>query len=184
MNKTVKDPMERILPQEIIYVPSGESYLQSWKDYDKSERIPAQDRYELLKEAVKRYRFGVADTEVRGMTIKTYDTMEYLGFKDSYLCLGTDNIAQMKRWYRYEELLANTSLLVFKRGGFKAAHDPEVKEILKMARSYIIVPLPYECTGVSSTLVRKAMKDGDIGLVQRLVPVNVYAYLVNEGKIG
>lgn len=184
MNKKVKDPMKRILPQEIIYVPSGESYLQSWKGYDERERIPAQDRYTLLKEAVKRYRFGVTDIEVRGMTTKTYDTMEYLGFEDSYLCLGIDNVAQMKKWYRYEELLANTSLLVFDRVGSETADDPEVKEVLGMTRSHIFVKLPVDCIDVSSSLVRESLRDGDIGQVQRLVPVNVYRYLVEEGKIG
>lgn len=175
--------MKGISPFQVIYVPSGSSYLRSWKGYDEDQMIPAKDRYELLKEAVVKFGFGITEIETLGVTSKTYDTMNCLGFKDSFICLGTDNVAQMKKWYRYEELLANIGLIVFERDGSKAADDPEVKEILGMAKSHIIVPLPDECIGVSSTLVRESMDDGNLGLVDTLVPRNVYDYLVNRALL-
>lgn len=176
--------LEGIKPWDVIYVPSGVSYLRSWKGYDDNQMISANDRYELLREAVQPFGFGVAKVETLGITHKTYDTMHYLGFDDAFLCLGTDNVAQMKKWYRYKELLENISLIVFERACSKTSDDPEIKEILEMARSYIIVSLPDECTGVSSTLVRESMDNGDLGLVDTLVPGNVYDYLVNRAMIG
>lgn len=165
-------------PWNIVYVPSGESYIRSWKGYDSDNMFPPKDRYELLKTAVSSYEFGVAKVETLGITTKTYDTLEYLGFDDAVLCLGTDNVAQMKKWYRYEELLPKITLMVFDRSECRPFDDLDVKEIMSMAKSCITVELSCDYVGISSSLVRESMADGDLGMVERLVPENVYEYLI------
>lgn len=166
-------------PWNIIYVPSGESYIRSWKGYGNDNIFPAKDRYELLKTAVSPYEFGVAKVETLGITTRTYDTLEYLGFDGAVLCLGTDNVAQMKKWYRHEELLPKITLMVFDRSECVPFDDPDIKEIMSMAKSSIRVSLSCDYAGVSSSLVRESMADGDLGMAERLVPENVYWYLLD-----
>lgn len=184
MGKAAQKALDITNPGHVIYIPSGDAYLQEWKKYGREQIMPADERYKLLKNTLYELGFGynVAKLEVQGITRYTYDTMKYLGFRDSFLCLGADNVVKMKKWYRYEELLTKISLLIFERPGQDDLRSREAREILGTARSHIIVPLPDDCTGMSSSrvreLVNKAETVDDMEQIREFVPETVFRYLL------
>lgn len=52
---------------DIIYVPTCDNYIGSWKGYHKGSIMPGNIRVQLLTDAVKEYEFSVSDIEVAGI---------------------------------------------------------------------------------------------------------------------
>lgn len=177
----------------VIYIPTSDEYIRSWKGYKEGSVLPGEIRAKLLEDAVEDYGFNVTVVEVIGITDgKTYNTISFFGLKDSVLCLGMDNIIQMKKWYKWKELLQNVKLLIFKRQGYvddqsddldKALdQSAEVMDILKHSCGYKICN-PASITGISSTEVRKCYINKDMERLKTLVPSNVYQYLEENKNV-
>lgn len=177
---------------DVIYIPTSDEYIRSWKGYKEGSVLPGDIRIKLLQDAVCEHGFDVSSVEIMGLTDgRTYNTINYFGFDDSVLCLGMDNIIQMKKWYRYEELLEKVKLLIFKRKGYAdgqmayseeaLSQSAEVMEILKHSCGYKICKSENP-SGISSTEVRKLYMERNIDRrsmdkLKELVPVNVFKYL-------
>lgn len=167
----------------IVYVPTSDDYICRWKKYKEGSILPGNIRADLLKDAISKYGFVVSPVEIMGVTDgRTYNTIKHYGFKDSYLCLGMDNIAAMKKWYKWEELLQKVKLLVFKRDDQILEESDEVNEILSYSCGYQIIDLP-GCDGISSTKVRECYKEKEMDKLKQLVPANVYEYLEENENV-
>lgn len=165
---------------DVIYIPTGDQYIRKWKGYDPGDRMPAHVRLRLLEEACRRYDFQVSSIEVdeddKARTYgKTYNTVKHFGFEDSVLCLGLDNIEQMRKWYKWEDLLRRTRLLVFGREGYEVTEEADA--VLAKARRVDYATLWEGNAKTSSTLVRRLFREGKMDEVKRLVPDCVYRYM-------
>lgn len=166
----------------ITYVPTGDQYIKSWKGYTPGSVMPAHQRLSLLFVAASSHGFRVSGIEVENeVNGKTYNTVKHFGFDDTVLCLGIDNIAQMKRWYKWETLVRRTRLLVYNREGYEMTQDAE--EVLANARRVDYADLYPSSAKISSTLVRRLYKEGDLEAIKRLVPECVYKYLSENERV-
>ena len=169
---------------KVIYVPDSDEYIKSWKGYTEGSRLPGKERVGLLRDAVKDYGFGISTVEVEGITDgKTYNTLKYLGFEDTFLCLGIDNIVQIKKWYRWHDLLKKVRLMVFEREGYNSVHSDDVTKVLEAALEYNMVTLPAKTFGISSTEVRRCYINGELSQLKAYVPANVYDYLKENKNV-
>ncbi len=160
----------------ITYVPASDDYIKSWKGYKEGSVMFADYSVLLLRAEVSKHGFTVSTVETEGITDgKTYNTIKHFGFNDSILCLGMDNIIQMKKWYKWKELLARTRLLIFKRQGYLV--NNEIMEILNQSCRYEITEMPSYDAGLSSTEVRNCYINRDMERLRQLVPESTYKYL-------
>lgn len=165
---------------DIIYVPTKDEYISSWKHYGKGNIIPGDTRAKLLYQAVSPLGFAVSNVEIIGLTDgRTYNTIWYYGtMEDSILCLGLDNIVQMKKWYRWKDLVKTVGLLIYRRGDSQVLEkSPEVREVLDLSCRYKFADLDPHVENISSTKVREYYKEGNMEILKTLVPANVYQYL-------
>lgn len=166
----------------IVYVPTGDGYIKSWKGYGKGNVLPGGTRVELLQDALRPYpEMMVSRVEVDGIVDgKTIHTLEHyrkfmLPGERCVLCLGMDNIAGMDKWYRYEDLLQEYPLLIFRRGSYEL---PErARKVLDMSCCYAIMNLDGCGEGISSTKVRECYVNKNMEALEGLVPDNVFWYL-------
>lgn len=167
---------------EVVYIPTSSRYIRYYKGYREGSTLPDYIRVQLLKDAVSKYGFSVSTIEINGVVDgRTYNTISYFGFDDAVLCLGMDNIAQMKKWYKWRELLQKCRLLVFRRKGFTCEHPDEISEVLEYSSGYDIVDLYTDQACISSTEVRRRYMNGDMEGLKSMVPSNVFDYL-SENK--
>lgn len=168
--------IQNTLGYDVVYVPASDKYIKSWKGYKEGSVMPADRRVNLLWAEASRHGFTVSTVETDHITDgKTYHTIEYFGFENSVLCLGMDNITQMKKWYKWEDLLSKTRLLIFQREGYVI--DNEMKEILNYSRNYRIMDIPFYDAGLSSTEVRNCYINRDMKKLKQMVPELTYKYL-------
>lgn len=190
MGVTASDVLDA---DEVIYVPTADSYLKTWKGYKDGNILPADIRIKLLKRAISFYAtLKVSTVETDGIVDgKTYNTLMY--FKKKYcekivLCVGSDNLEQFTRWYRYRDILKEFPMLVFRRGPI----GEEALEVLNTSPHILITdlehpvteqsydvraPKAHEYLTTSSTLVRECYVNKDLDTIRGIVPNNVYKYL-------
>ncbi len=181
MGRAAKEALG-INERDVVYIPTGDQYIKSWKGYTPGSIMPAEKRLALLHVAAAQHGFMVSAIEVDGVTDgKTYNGVKHFGFEESILCLGIDNIAQMKKWYRWEELVRRTRLLIFHREGY--TETPEAQEVLQNARRVEYTRLWQDNDGISSTQVRELYKQGDFEKLKCLVPEPVYKYLSENDRV-
>lgn len=160
--------------RQVTYVPAADHYIQKWKQYGDKDILLDHIRLALLHGAVSPYGFLVNTAEMDGVTTgRTYDTLCYFGLQDATLCLGMDNIAQLPKWYRWEQLLKDVKLLIFERDGEHAGHAE--MEVLERSCGFRIVHLDIP-DGISSTEARRCYKEHDMEGLKRIVPETVYEY--------
>lgn len=166
----------------VTYIPASDTYIKSWKKYEDGSILSAGARITLLEDAVTSYGFEVSTIETDGVTDgKTYNTVEYFGFDDCVLCLGMDNILQIKKWYNWQNLLARGHFLLFWRN-MNRVRQREADSILgQMTHPYTFACLPKGRADISSTQVRDCYRNRDFKKLKSLVPENVFQYLeVND----
>lgn len=161
---------------EVIYIPTGDSYIRNWKKYGEGNIMPANRRILLLWNAVSPYGFGVSTIETDHVTDgKTYNAVKHFGFHNTVLCIGMDNIPKLKNWYKWKELLIRTRLLIFRRG--TCPMTDQAKEILSWTLRYDFADLPKDDLDVSSTKVRELYRNKDWDTLKTIVPETTARYL-------
>ena len=112
-------------------------------------------------------RLRVSSAERRaGGTGRTYDTLVWLEGEHPArrfaLALGSDLLAEVDRWYRFEELSARVPLVVVGRAGYPSPRAT-----------------PLELPALSSSLVRERLARGEGA--EGLVPAAVARYVSRHG---
>ena len=129
-----------------------------------------RDRYNAAVSAVQR-RFGtdspspvkVDDIEMNmpepHYTINTLDALKEREPDNSFvLVVGSDNLADIRRWKDYSRILKEYGLAVFPRKGFNL--DQIRQDLLREDPSYKIIPLKAEMVDISSTIIREGIASG------------------------
>ena len=187
-HKEMAVTIRELFPEaDIIYVPSNMKYIAGWKELPKGEVFSGKNRVELIREAVKEIpNCLVSDIESTGAADgRTYHTVQYYKefYEELFLCIGSDKLQELERWYRAEELLQEVNILLFTRG---ERLENVTSAFIKKYRGRIREVL-FDYPGISSSLIRTLYADGKIEEIRKYVPETVYQYLKrkreqNEGR--
>jgi nicotinate-nucleotide adenylyltransferase len=139
---------------------------------NKSDLINMYDRLEMVTRALDDVEnIRASDIEFKlPQPSYTIDTLTHL--KERYpehnfsLIMGSDNLASLKKWKNYELLLRDYKIYVYPRPGFE-----DLELINHPSVTITATPL----MEISSTFIRKAIKDGKS--VKFLVPDKVFEFI-------
>ena len=126
------------------------------------------DRYKSAAAAVDRHfhdyeKVIVDDIELTmpepHYTIRTLDTLKEKHPEDAFtLVIGSDNLADIRRWKDYARILTEYGVLVYPRTGFDT--DAIKTDLQKEDPSYQIEILEAELIDISSTFIREGLANG------------------------
>jgi nicotinate-nucleotide adenylyltransferase len=92
-------------------------------------------------------------------TIRTLDTLKEKHPEDTFtLVIGSDNLADIRRWKDYARILTEYGVLVYPRTGFDTAAIKT--DLQKEDPSYQIEILDAELIDISSTFIREGLANG------------------------
>lgn len=159
----VKEAKKNLDIEKIIIVPT---YLNPFK---KDFYFNPQIRFKFLKKVFKKIKgVKVSDYEIKkNRAVYSIETVKYLKkkyrAKKIYFIIGADNLKNLKKWYKYEQLKSLVTFVVASRDGFK----------VKKSKNFIVMNIDIN---ISSTSLResfdlnyipKEIKD-DIILIQKI----------------
>lgn len=135
---------------------------------------PWQDRMAMLELAVEKYfDFHVSDIEIkREGSSYSIDTLKELGniyAGEFFFIMGTDSFASFKSWFKWNEILKATNLVVVSRPGYEAdrvtldqdGYYEEEKNQFTHKENKKIIFIEIDGIDISSTTLRKTWVDKD-----------------------
>lgn len=125
----VKSALKTLKIDKLIIVPT---YLNPFKN---SFFLEPQIRFELLKKVFSKLKkVEICDYEINQKKVSySFDTVNYL--KDLYkadkiyLILGEDNLENLHKWYKIDDLKKLVEFVVAKRGGYKSKNIENFKTL-------------------------------------------------------
>ena len=124
----------------------------------------AEKRLDMCRVAAESIGATVLDIEIkRGGKSYTVDTLEeleklYPGY-EFYLVMGSDMLATLPTWRRYDEILRRTKIVAFMREGVTFEQLEEFAEAVRKDGGEVIL-LDTKPDGISSTNIRNRLKKG------------------------
>ena len=166
--------------EQVWFLPTGQSYMKSDR-----EILPGQERLHMTELATAgNDRLKCLDLEIKreGYTY-SYETMERLREaypEDSfYFIEGADCLFTMENWKCPDRLLGSCTILAAVRSGASLRQMEEKRaELLEKFGGEIIL-MPFPEISVSSTEIRKRLREGRS--VRYMVPDKVLAYIMEKG---
>ena len=155
---------------KVIFVPTG-------NNYKKADLVDINKRIAMLNLAIDNNNMAVSDICSDANYSYTFQVLDYYKSKylDSqiYFICGTDNLKEFNCWRNYEYILSNYKLLVIARNG------DNVDKLKQQYAKYVdnICVANIEQSSVSSTLIRKALKQGDNEYVKEYLDSKVIKYI-------
>jgi nicotinate-nucleotide adenylyltransferase len=167
---------ERLAPAEVVFVPAGQPWLKA------ARRIsPVEDRVEMVRLAIqgkRHYRLSTAETERSGLTY-TVDTILELKSRVSpqdelYFILGWDNLLDLPRWHKPQELISLCKLVAVPRIGFRVPEEATLEKLLPgLSKRVILFDKPE--IDISASVIRERVSRGLP--ITHLVPPAVERYI-------
>lgn len=127
-----------------------------------------QERFAAAVEAVHRHfnkepKIIVNDIELNmpppHYTIRTLDALSEAEPDNSFtLVIGSDNLADIRRWRDYSRILKEYGVAVYPRSGF--CMPDIIRNLHDEDPSYIINVINAEMVDISSTIIREALAEG------------------------
>lgn len=120
--------------------------------------LPDDLRLELVGLAIEGYpKFRVSDLEFHlsrpSYTIHTLQRLHELYPADRFhLIIGSDNWLSFPHWYKSEEILALSDVLVYPRPGYPVESAEELPEHVRITASPVL--------DISATFIRQSMDEG------------------------
>ncbi len=136
-----------------------------------------EDRLAMVRLAIEGNEYfsaGEIEKEIHGPGY-TYALLNLL--KEKFpgvawtLLLGADNLAIFDSWYRPEEVMTSVTVAVANRTGFEPLASQN--RWASRVRMFQMPPI-----GISSTIIRQAVKDGQS--IQYLLPEDVRSYILDK----
>ena len=163
MHKAIaKELIRKNYVDVIIFVPTGIKY------HYKNNLLGNDIRYRLLQKMTKNEdKIMISTYEFQEKEVFTYETMEYFQEQypsdELYFICGSDNMKSLREWKEWEILLQKYKLLVIPRNTNK------LEEIKKEYKDYLdrIILTDIDEDDISSTAIRKALKDNDEELLNK-----------------
>lgn len=193
--RAAEEVREAIGLGKVIFIPSGNPPLKS------SDIAPAQDRYEMTRQAIEKNPFfGISDIECK-KTGKSYTVETILTLRETYreeefyLILGIDSFLEMPAWYQPGKLMEITNFVVISRPGYSFsslyrdiaadeetlsrldAHTIRMHETSLMGSKKISL-LNVTPVDISATGIRKMVKDGKS--IKYLLPETAESFIISN----
>lgn len=161
----------------VVLVPTGRPPLKNPKDL-----APAADRLAMTRlaaaSAATALPFEVDDLEIaRPGTSYTIDTVAALaakGVSPVHWLIGADQLLDLHRWHRFDNLLRLSQFHVMARPGFEISWDAVDPRVRHLKDKVVTVPQ----LDVSATEVRRRLRAGEP--VDDLVVPSVREYLISR----
>jgi len=156
--------------------------------------VDVRDRWEMLVRSIaSNPRFEASDVEIRrGGTSYSVETVRYyrkhLKGGELFFILGADAFSELETWREYRTLLTLAHFVVVSREGFEPEKAPLVKEegYRREGEGRYVHPsgtslhfLPITPIGISSTFIRKAIREGKS--IRYLLPPEAERYIEEKG---
>ncbi len=159
---------------KVIFVPTGNGY-------NKAELVDVEYRIAMLDLVIDKENMEVSDISSDLNYNYTFEVLDYFKSKYTdaqiYFICGTDNLKEFNRWRNYEYILSNYKLLVVARNGDNV--DKLIQEYAKHVDNICVANI--EENLVSSTLIRKALKENNNVYVRDHLDNQVIEYIVSRG---
>ncbi len=158
---------------KIIFTPSGNPPHKSQKNITE-----AFLRYEMVKTAVREEKyFEVSDYEVSNTNLSyTYKTLEHFANLEKetkwYFITGVDCLMDIETWKNNYEIFQLCTFVVFNRTGYNIKDVLKKKKIIEEKYNTEVIFLDIPLLEISSTNIRKAVKEGK--KTNYLMPESVY----------
>ena len=131
--------------------------------HKKDTIIDAKFRYEMVRRAIEGYEgFEINSYEIEKNGYSyTYETLNALKEDDLklYFIAGADSLMDIEKWKNTKEVLNNCTFVVFNRGEFNRETLKSQKEYLENKYQAEIVLLDIMSIDISSTIIRKRIKE-------------------------
>jgi nicotinate-nucleotide adenylyltransferase len=164
----------------VLYIPA---YRQPFKT--DREHVAGPHRFAMaVLGTLDRDEMYVLPLELeRGAISYTVDTLEVLRamYKDDTLdwIIGDDNLAQLDQWKSIERIFELANFCVLTRSGGAAAASAAVSEAKDRPKSGAVVFAKNEVIPISSTEVRRRLREGES--IEDLVDPRVARYIHHYG---
>jgi nicotinate-nucleotide adenylyltransferase len=171
---------QKLAPAEVVFIPAGRPWLKT-----ANQISTAVDRLAMLHHAINGHAgFSISTIEIerQGPTY-TLDTIREFRNKaqakdDLYFILGWDNLLDLPRWHKPEEIIELCKLMAMPRVGYRIPDAPTLEDILPgLAKRVILLEKPV--VDISATVIRERARR-DLSL-SKLVPEAVEQYIKRKG---
>lgn len=176
----IKFAKKQVNAEKMILLPTSEDFFFSWKKFDKSQVLPESLRLKILNEYSKRNKGTEIELcEVNKITEKTIDSLNYIqnkypNYQISFI-FGNEKFEELERWYKPDEILKKYRIIVFSR---VIEENDDVfnhsKLLSKYKDSFMFFGEIKKIEGISSTLIREAIRKKDKPLLRKLT----YNYVI------
>ena len=166
---------------EVIFIPSGESYLK-----DPAQIAPQHDRLAMTRLACAG-RYAVSDLEMRregpSYTCVTCRELREQRPGDAlYLILGADSLMEIEAWREPGSIFDSASVLAFTRGGESdGALRAQAARLREKYGAHIDIIDAFSLN-VSSSEIRRWAREGHA--FRHLVTEPVYQYILDNKLYG
>ena len=164
---------EQLNLDKVIFMPAGNPPNK------KNTIIDAKFRYEMVRKAIEGYEgFEINSYEIEKNGYSyTYETLNALKEDDLKLhfIAGADSLMDIEKWKNTKEVLNSCTFVVFNRGEFNRETLKSQKEYLENKYQAEIVLLDIMSIDISSTIIRKRIKEGK--RVDFFLPNKVLEYI-------
>ncbi|HCZ11992.1 MAG TPA: nicotinic acid mononucleotide adenylyltransferase [Nitrospiraceae bacterium] len=177
---------------KVVFVPSGNPPLKT------ADTIDASHRYAMTKLATdSNVDFVVSDVELRqeekSYTVNTIQRLREIYPEDElFFILGIDAFIDMPNWWQPDILISMTDFILVARPGFDiadAVKSPYVKagqrageDFFKLKSGKKVIPLEITPLGISSTDIRRLLREGLS--IKYLLPEPVERYIYGHDLYG
>lgn len=159
---------------KVIFVPTGSNYT-------KAELVDIEYRITMLNFTIDKENMEVSDISRNLNYSYTFQVLDYFKekYRDSqiYFICGTDNLKELTKWKNYEYILSSYKLLVVARNGDNV--DKLIQEYAQYVDNICVANI--EENIVSSTLIRKALKEDNNEYVEKCLDEKVIEYIQSRG---
>lgn len=166
----------------IYFIPAHDTYVAK-----KKTLIPGYCRVSLINSMSncdKENMFALDVETTSFFPQKTYNTITHLKekaerdykFDEYYICLGMDNIKTLTTWYNWEPFVNEYHFVACVREGQNLNNALKETKLTEYKDHFTEIRIPENHT--SSSLVRDLCEKGKFEQVKKLVPQNVYEYLI------
>lgn len=175
-----QEALVRLSLDEVIFVPSGNSYQKSYRNV-----TPAEERYMMTFLAtLDNPCFSVSRIELdRGEASHTIDTLRemrywYFGKKvEFFFITGIDALMGLDTWAEYEKIPELCTIVAANRPGYDFEGYDLSNLSEKVRRRVLRLEIPL--LSISSTEIRRRVADGDN--LRYLLPHPVEQYIYKRG---
>jgi len=144
---------------KIIFMPAGSPPHKKDK-----EVLEASLRYNMVCEAIKSYEdFEISDYEIHKTGYSyTYETLEKFKSENNelYFITGADCLMDIEKWKKPEEIFKLSRLVVFNRPSYSKKNLIIQKDKIEMKFNTSIKFLDIIDLEISSSMIRKRIKEG------------------------